>query len=109
MVRWMCGASLKDGIPSVELRSRLGIDSISNSLRESRLRWFGHVERADAEKWISKCRNVIVPGTTGKGRPRKRWDHNIQEDLRALNLNKALVHDRAAWKLAIKKPPSNPC
>ena len=51
----------------------------------------------------------LFPGTTGKGRPRKRWDHNIQEDLRALNLNKALVHDRAAWKLAIKKPPSNPC
>ena len=105
MVRWMCGASLKDRIPSTELRDRLGIESITNSLRVNRLSWFGHVERASNEDWISKCRNICVPGVTGKGRPRKRWEHNIKDDLKKLNLDKTQALDRAAWKIAIKKKP----
>ena len=34
MVRWMCGASLKEGIQSSELRNRLGIGSIANHLSQ---------------------------------------------------------------------------
>jgi len=50
MVRWMCGGSLKDktgGIRIVneDLRTRMGLECISDVLRRGRLRWFGHVER----------------------------------------------------------------
>ena len=109
MVRWMCGARLKDEIRSSELRNRLGIDSIVNHLRTNRLRWFGHVKRADDNNWIKQCQNVLVPGRCGKGRPRKRWNDNIKEDPRKLEINENLASDRDAWKIAIKKHPSNPC
>ena len=43
MVRWMCDVTLKDRKPNVELRDRLGIESISEVMCRGRLRWFRHV------------------------------------------------------------------
>jgi len=37
MVRWMCNDKAKDGVPSMELRERLGIDDIILILQQSRL------------------------------------------------------------------------
>ena len=45
MLRWMCGVTLKDKVPTVELRKRLGIEGVVEVMRRGRLRWFGHVER----------------------------------------------------------------
>ena len=41
---------------------RLGIDSIVDAVRRSRLRWFGHVERKGDEDWVKRCRNMEVDG-----------------------------------------------
>ncbi len=38
MVRWMCGTKFKDRISSVELRNRLGIDSIRDCVQRGRLK-----------------------------------------------------------------------
>jgi len=43
MVRWMCSVKVKDGVPSKELRKRLGIDYIILILEQNRLRWYRHV------------------------------------------------------------------
>jgi len=37
MVRWMGGVKLKDRLPSMELRERLGIDDIALVLQQNRL------------------------------------------------------------------------
>ena len=71
MMRWMCGVTLKDGKPSEELRERLAVVSVSERVRQSRLRWFGHVERKDEGDWISACRDLSVGGEKGRGRGRK--------------------------------------
>ena len=55
MIRWICGVSFRDRVSSSELRSRLGLRSIDELMRDKRLRWFGHVERSDGA-WIDKCR-----------------------------------------------------
>ena len=62
MIRWMCGVTLRNGKTSEEMRNRLGLVSVSDLVRQERLRWFGHVERKDAEDWVSACRNMVVPG-----------------------------------------------
>ena len=33
------------------------------------LRWFGHVERTDEERWPRKVREAEVKGRQGRGRP----------------------------------------
>jgi hypothetical protein len=46
MIRWMCGVSLRDRVPSEELRgARVGVKPVSDVCRRNRLRWFRHVER----------------------------------------------------------------
>ena len=68
MFRWMCGVTLRDKvptvvrdkIPSVELRRRLGIEGVVEVMRWGRLRWFGHVERKEVDDWMSACRNLEV-------------------------------------------------
>jgi len=47
-----------------ELRKRLGIVSVSSR----RLRWFDHVERKNADDWVSACRKLEVEGKRGRGR-----------------------------------------
>ena len=49
MVRMMCGVTLKQRLSNQDLLERMGIDSVSNVMRISRLRWFGHVKRMPAE------------------------------------------------------------
>ena len=43
MLRWMCG-TLRDKVPTVELRRRLAVEGVVEVMRLGRLRWFGHVE-----------------------------------------------------------------
>ena len=73
MVRWMCGVTSRDRKSSEELGKRLGIVSVSSRVRQGRLRWFGHVERKDADDWVSACRKLEVTGERGRGRGRKTW------------------------------------
>ena len=45
MVRWMCGFTRMDGIRNDVIRSLAEVALIEEKMRESRLRWFGHVKR----------------------------------------------------------------
>ena len=55
MIRWMCGVTLKDRKSSEELRSRLGVTNLKDSLRQNRLRWFGMLN-----VWMWKTQSVNV-------------------------------------------------
>ena len=72
MIRWMCGVTLKDRCKSEELRKRLNIEDVADVIRKSKLRWFGHLERKDAEDFVSACGNMVIVGNAGRDRPKKR-------------------------------------
>ena len=101
MVRWMCGVTLKDRKRSEDLLDRLGIESVAEVVRRSRLRWFGHVERMSAGNWVSACREIEVEGSRGRGRGRKTWQECISEDMRRLGVRREEAQDRAVWRGAI--------
>ena len=109
MVRWMCGVTVKARKHSEELLERLGIESIADVVRRSRLRWFGHVERLNADNWVSACREIQVEGLRGRGRGRKTWNECVMEDMRRLRLKREVAQDRAAWRRAISGKPSDLC
>src|SRR6201996_9455220 len=71
MVRWICGASLKDRKSNQELLNRLGIICIVEIVWCGRLRWFGHVERKSQDDWVSKCRYLVIDRVRSRGRGRK--------------------------------------
>ena len=101
MIRWMSGVSLKDKKSSDELLERLGIESVSVVVRRGRMRWFGHVERMDAENWVSACRLMKVDGSKGRGRGRKTWQECVNDDMRKLKLVREDAQDRAGWRRAV--------
>ena len=101
MVRWMNKVSLRDRIPSADLRTRCGIQPIAEVIRKNRLRWFGHVERKDDNDWVKKCMNIAVEGVRPPGRPKKTWKECVMSDLKQLGLTRANALDRNYWKTAI--------
>ena len=56
MIRWMCGVTMKDRLSSEELRACLGNKSILDIMCQSRLSWFGPVEKRDGDSWLRKAR-----------------------------------------------------
>ena len=77
IVWWMCHVSLRNRKSSEELRNRLGIANMTNVFRQTRLRWFGHVEQMDKENPVNKCRFIEVGGQIGKITPSKNWTQLI--------------------------------
>ena len=102
MVRWMCGIKLKDGLPSKELRERLGIDDIALVLQQNRLRWYGHVLQKD-DDWVKKCMEYEVEGPRPRVRPKRTWrEVFLSEDCQARKMNKEDAIDRCKWRKMIK-------
>ena len=108
MVRWMCGVSLKDRKRSVDLYSLLGVQSVDEVVRRSRLRWFGHVERKNGDDWVSACRKVEVAGARCKGRKRKTWTECVNNDMKVLGLHPEWAVFRDMWRGFISGRTSNP-
>jgi len=67
MVRWMCNVNVKDGVPSKELRERLGIDDIILILQQNRFRWYAHVLQKEDTDWVKNCMEYEVEGSRPRG------------------------------------------
>jgi hypothetical protein len=96
MIKWMCGVTLRSEKTSEQIRNRLGIVSLSDAVRQRKLRWFGHVERKGADDWVCTCRNVAVSGERGRGR--KAWTEHVADDVRQLMLGQEDAQDRFVLK-----------
>ncbi|XP_068686740.1 uncharacterized protein [Montipora foliosa] len=108
MLKWMCGINPDNNTSLRALCSKLGIVSLEAALHQSRLRWFGHVERANSS--ISSIRFHEVVGRRRRGRPRKTWAEVIKEDLKLSGLAPELAADRDAWRNGVRNhvPPCPP-
>ena len=102
MVRWMCGVSSRDRISNDDLRGRMRLEPIGDTLRRRRLRWCGHVERKDETQWVKRVWKMEVEGRRPVGRPKKTWNDNIKEDLTVLGLSVNDAWDRDKWRSAIQ-------
>jgi len=43
MLHWMCGNTHRDKVRNENIRTKIGVASIEEKMRENRLRWFGHM------------------------------------------------------------------
>ena len=76
----------------------MGIRNISEKVRESRLRWAGHVWRREKTEAIRMVTEMNVAGRRPRGRPRKTWGDTVAEDLRATGLSRRQAKDREVWR-----------
>jgi len=99
MLRWMCGHSGIDRIRNVVMRNSIEVAHIEDKLRESRLRWYGHVKIRSVDAPVRRCEKInISEGRTRRGRPNKSLDEVIREDLKVAGLSEDMAQDRKLWR-----------
>ncbi|XP_047477347.1 uncharacterized protein LOC125030973 [Penaeus chinensis] len=75
------GVARKDKVRNENIRERLGIEKeLTDKIKESRLRWFGHVYRRD-ESYVGKRVMKMTVGKRKRGRPKRHWSDCNKEDL----------------------------
>ena len=101
MLRWMRGITRKDRVENVTVRKELGVEKVSEKMREKRLRWFGHVWRSE-EQGLTKRVMGIKVGRRSRGRPKRRFMDCIEEDLKLKGLEVTDAEDRELWRRTIR-------
>ncbi|KAE8689168.1 hypothetical protein F3Y22_tig00110940pilonHSYRG00061 [Hibiscus syriacus] len=66
--------TLWDMTTNSAIRMSLGVVSVSEKLREGRLRWFGHVLRRLPSDAVKRVESITVDGARRRGRPRRKWE-----------------------------------
>ena len=100
MIRWICGVRPSDDVSPTTLHKRLGIREVSEVLSTGRLRWYGHVKRASS--CINSVTNLEVPGSRGRGRPRKAWSDCVKDDLKVRNMVGVDPSVREDWRACLR-------
>ena len=102
MLRWMCGHTIKDRIYNDHIRERVGVTSIAEKMVESRLRWFGHVQRRELDEPVRTVDQMVwSPYKRGRGRPKRTLNDIIQRDLLINNISPSMAIDRTQWRRVI--------
>ncbi|XP_022041886.1 uncharacterized protein LOC110944534 [Helianthus annuus] len=91
-----------DRIRSEVFRECLGVTSISDKLKEGRLRWFGHMKRRQLTEPVRAMETMTGEGRRSRGRPKLTWDERLWQDLVELHLSEDMVQDRSSWRRRIK-------
>ena len=95
----------EDRMSNDNIREELGVNSVEEAARRSRLRWWGHVQRIDEDRIPKKLLDSGLVGKRGRGRPRRKWVEAVGSDLdvTGVSWNEAVIWtlDRARWRRVI--------
>jgi len=90
----MCGYTRFDKIRNEVIRDLVKVAPIEDKMRETRLRWFGHVKMS-VDAPVRSCERINTSvGNRGRGRTNKRLDEVIREDLKVVGLTEDIAQDR---------------
>ncbi|KAK3563661.1 hypothetical protein QTP86_033506 [Hemibagrus guttatus] len=72
MLRFSLGVTRLDRIRNEYIRGTAHVGRLGDKVRETRLRWFGHVQRRDSEYIGRRMLDMELPGRRQRGRPKRR-------------------------------------
>ncbi|EYB85573.1 hypothetical protein Y032_0296g1713 [Ancylostoma ceylanicum] len=98
----MAGTMRLDRICNQDIRQRFGVAPITDKLSEARLRWYGHVLRAESDSVCKLGFNLGVTGKRPKRRPKQRWMDTLYADLKTFGMQDQ-AYDRIKWRQGISK------
>ena len=87
-LRSMCGVTRRDRIRNEEIRRRTGVGrELAGRADQSRLRWFGHIERMEDDRLVKKIYKSEARGVRPRGRPQLGWMDSVKKSLNDLRLS----------------------
>jgi hypothetical protein len=74
-------------------------------IKSRRIAWLGHVIRMDEKRTAKRILEWKPIGRRIRGRPRKRWIVDIEEDIQIMGIRgwRKLCKERAEWKRIAEK------
>ena len=108
MLRWMCGVTRKGKTRNERIRNTVKVGPIGEKIQESRLRWFGHIQRRKEDYIGKRVERIEIGGRRKRGRPKTRWRDRVGEDLQKKGWRQQDSLDRKEWRRRIKKENADP-
>ena len=102
MLTFIMGVTRMDKIRNEFIRGTAKVERLGLMVRESRLKWYGHVMRRDDEYVGRRVMKMELPGKRRRGHPNRRYMVVVGEDMRALGVTREDVGDRARWRTVIR-------
>lgn len=83
-----------------EIEQEMGGENIARYIKSRRLEWAGHIMRRAPTEMIKRITNWTPLGPRSRGRPRKRWRNQIEEDIKIMKIKdwKTRCRNRKDWK-----------
>ncbi|KAI8434943.1 hypothetical protein MSG28_003410 [Choristoneura fumiferana] len=75
---------------------------IADKVKESRMRWYGHVMRRSDDHVVKKAL-ALPDNKRGRGRPLATWWSTISKDLKQAQLNEETTQDRPTWRMRTRR------
>ena len=102
MIRQICSIKPEDvaRVRSRELLAKLELENLDLILRETRLRWFGHVERSSGA--IRTACDIQIDGRPGAGRLKLTWKKLTERDNREWKLTTVDPQERSIWRSGVR-------
>ena len=99
-LRCICGISLRDHVPNVDILNRCNTLSVESQLQGKRLRWLGHVFRMPNDRLPKKLLFGQVKGLRPPGRPRSSFNDVALHDCQTRRITRPYrdAQDRLLWK-----------
>jgi hypothetical protein len=97
------------------IRNNMGIDNLIEGAdivrftKAQRIKWLGQMQRMDQARPARKLLDWKPVGTRPVGRPRRRWQEAVTEDLKKLKVKnwKEIAKDRRTWRDVAEKAKSH--
>jgi hypothetical protein len=95
---------------NIELDELIKHRNIINYVESQRLSWFGHINRMPETSVVKKIYKWKPLTGRPAGRPKSRWEDDIRNDMRRMQIVKWPEHvqDCPKWKIIVEKAKTLP-
>ncbi|KAK3522601.1 hypothetical protein QTP86_027161, partial [Hemibagrus guttatus] len=94
MLRFSLGVTRLDRIRNKYIRGTAHVGHMGDKVRETRLRWFGHVQKRESEYIGRRMLDMELPGRRQSGRPKRRYMDGINENMKLVCASVEDAEDR---------------
>ena len=103
MVRAMCSKKVVDRKTTEEQMDMLGLKKAIDRLATANgVRWYGHVLRRGNNSVLRVALNLEVSGKRKRGRPKKTWKKQVEEETEKVGLKKGEALRRDKWRDGVR-------
>ncbi|KAL1447281.1 hypothetical protein WDU94_008893 [Cyamophila willieti] len=102
-LRTICRIKWEEMIPNEEVLKRTNMKTITNLIRQKRMRWAGHISRMDSSRTPQQIAfGELLTGKRPQQKPRKRWIDILKNDLKEsrieINEWRDIAQNREEWR-----------